>query len=119
MILTIAITMFCFYNSLWNVAKTYDAAAIDGSTYDECGIDTTGQIDVFGNQVSFKSGWTQMFAFNAIVHAILIAFIGVAMVTLWVPLCIAFVLCCNACVFIPLLVALIMTGVRRLNTTGS
>ena len=119
MILTIAITMFCFYNSLWNVAKTYDAAAIDGSTYDGCGIATTGQIDVIADQGSFESGWTQVFAFNAIVYAISIAFAGIALVTLWIPMCSACIICGNACLFFPLLAALIMTGIRRLNTTGS
>ena len=118
-LIAIVVTMFCQYNSLWSVAKVYDAAAIDGSTYDGCGIDTTGQTDIMGNQATFESGWTQIFKFNAIVYAIFIGFSGVALVTLWVPLCSAFVLCCNTCLFLPLMVAVIMTGVRRLSAAGS
>ena len=42
MILAITISMFCVYNQLWSTAKAYDEAALDGLTYDQCGIDTTG-----------------------------------------------------------------------------
>ena len=60
-----------------------------------------------------------MFKFNAIMYAIFMAFAATSMVCLWVPTCSAFIMCCNFCAITPLFVAIIMTGVRRLNSNGT
>ena len=47
------------YWQLYNVARDYNEAAVDGATYDQCGIDVTGEVDISGDlQPAFESGWT-------------------------------------------------------------
>ena len=60
-----------------------------------------------------------MFKFNAIMYAIFMAFAATSMVCLWVPACSCLIMICNFCAITPLFVAIVMTGIRRLNSNGT
>ena len=60
-----------------------------------------------------------MFKFNAILYAILMSIAATSMLCLWVPGCSCALMCCNICGMLPLLAAIITTGIRRLNSNGS
>ena len=66
----------------------------------------------------FDSGWTQVFKFNAIIYTVILTMSGVSLLALAVPGLSAGILCCTNCAILPLIAAMILTGIRRLNTDG-
>ena len=102
------------------MALDYNEVAADGVTYDQCGIDLTGEVDIYGQQVpDFNSGWTQVFKFQAILYTILVCMTVLSFVALFIPGVSVVLLLCVNCAIIPALAAIILTGIRRMNLDGS
>ena len=120
MVLIPAIVMMANYWSLYNVATAYNATAIDNEhLYDNCAYEPSTELDRLGNPVgAYESGWTQVFKFQAIMYTIIVSLTGAAVLVLCVPAASGFCLLCVNCAICPLIAAIIMTGIRVLNTNG-
>lgn len=107
--------MMCFYWQLYNGASAYDKAeGQPGFTYDNCGI-VREEGSLKGE---FTTGWTQVYKFNAIMYTIIVCFAFCGMFCLAVPMASCCGVCCIQIAIFPLIVAIIITGVRTLNATG-
>ena len=107
------------YWQLYNVALDYDENAVDGMTYDQCGIDWSDEVDIYGQpRPLYESGWTVVFKFQAILYTILLCMSSLALL----GLCIPGISCCLMCgmtlSYCPTLAAIILTGIRLLNDNG-
>ena len=121
MVLIITICMMANYWSLYNTATAYNELAIDDKhMYDQCAFEpVVGELDRLGNPVApYSSGWTQVFKFQAIMYTIIVSLLGAGLVVLCVPVMSCFCLICVNCAICPMVAALIMTGIRVLNTNG-
>ena len=121
LVLIPAIVMMANYWSLYNVATAYNEVALDEKhLYDNCGFEPDlAAVDALGNPVaSFETGWTQVFKFQAIMYTIIVTLTSLAVLVLFVPTASGFCLLCVNCAICPLIAAIIMTGVRVLNTNG-
>ena len=118
-VLSICISFMCFYWTLYNTATAYDEAPLTNGalSYDSCGYSST--LDPEYVDGSFDTQWTQVYKFNAIMYTILVSFSAVSLLCLAVPACSGVVLCCVQCAICPLFAAVVLTGVRRLNSTGA
>ena len=74
---------------------------------------------MFGNPVGlYTSGWTQVFKFQAILYAIIVSLTAFSVLVLWLPVVSGVCMCCVNCAVCPLVAAIILTGVRVLNSNG-
>ena len=112
-VLIIGLCFMSFYWGLYNTAAAYDENAANTLTYDQCG-------GVFGEEDLVKAtGWTQAFKFQAILYTIMVTIYSVSILSLCIPFVNQCIMCCQICTICPMVAAIILTGVRRLNTSGS
>ena len=102
------------YFQLYNVALTYNETAVEGLTYDQCGKDMTGEHWMR----DYESGWTQVFKFQAILNMIFLCISGLSLFAMCVPGVSCCLMCCGNCLGCPMLAAIILTGIRGLNSNG-
>ena len=119
LVLTVCSVFLAKYKQLYNVTQDYNESAVDGMTYDQCGFERTGEVDIYGQPLpAFESGWTQVFRFQRILYTIMLSMAASTILSLCIPMISAFCMCCVNCAACPLVAAMILTGIRRLNADG-
>ena len=115
-IMAISASFMAKYWQLYNVALDYNEAAVDGLTYDQCGIDWSEEVDVYGRpRALYESGWTLVFKFQAILYMTLLCMSGLSLLALCIPGISCCLMCGMGCSYCPTIAAIILTGVRLLN----
>ena len=107
------------YWQLYIVALDYNEAAVDGASYDQCGLVDRREVDIQGELLpAFESGWTQVFKFQAILYTVLVFGACLSLLGLFYPHALLASVTCVSVAMCLLAAAIIMTGVRRLNADG-
>ena len=119
MIVVISAVFMAKYWQLSNTALDYDDNAVDGMTYDQCGINWSDDVDAYGRPLEpYESGWTLVFKFQAVLYTILLCMGSLALLGMCIPGISCCLMCGMLCSYCPTIAAIILTGIRLLNDNG-
>ena len=117
MLLAIQVTFMVKYKALYNNAVTYDSVS-DTIAYDQCGFLTVTTDAASSEIVAEGTGWTQVFHFNMILYKLYMTMTILSCFCIWIPAFMILGLGCMTCLGFPLFAAVILAGIRRLNSVG-